>query len=512
MNPNYQNDFSVSLNDESPGKILIVDDNEEIIILTSKFLKHHGFEIICCGDGETALTMCEELKPDVVLLDVMLPKIDGLEVCKRLKAGELTRKIMVLLLTGCGTLNSRVKGLEAGADDYITKPFHVSELLARVRSALRIKKLTEEIEQSHLQLLESHKDRLRSEKMATIGLLATGIAHEFNNIMSGISGFAQLAKKNPEYQEKLVDVTMTQAKRAMEIANSLSTFYRPSAGKSEVSLKEIIDNALLLITKEVKEREIDVETQIDPDIKIWAHAGQIQEVILNFFLNAIHAMGKTGKLSIRLFEIEGEAQLEIEDTGGGIPEEVLEKIFDPFFTTKGALGGGGGCGSGLGLSVSYNILTSHRGTVKIDNNPPKGVCFIIKLPLSKTIAEGLEKAESSAKKNGNLLIGDSDHSIHEIADKYLKGTAGECYCSNWDQLWEELEGNSIDTVLIDLNLEGDIPFEESFTKLVTKRPELSIILTSDNLSHPNLSEYLSHCCGHLLKPYTVENLTNLVEL
>ncbi|MEE3200308.1 MAG: response regulator, partial [Planctomycetota bacterium] len=207
-----------------PEKILVVDDNEELLGAVSRLLELQGYTALTATSGEEALQIAGSELPDLILLDWILPGIDGIEVCRKLKNEESTRGIMVLLLTGRGSVDSRIEGLDAGADDFIPKPFKHPELLARIRSSLRLKKTTDELTERNRQLVESQYELVRTEKIATIGLLASGIAHEFNNIMAGISGYAQLASKNPKYMPQLVEVALTQARRAQELTGSLSSY------------------------------------------------------------------------------------------------------------------------------------------------------------------------------------------------------------------------------------------------------------------------------------------------
>ncbi len=496
----------------SDARILIVDDNQDIITLTQRILVQQNYEILTAADGTTGLHLAQTEKPDLVLLDVMLPGMDGLEVCRRIKGDPETRKLMVLLITGCGSLDHRVKGLESGADDYITKPFHLTELLARVRSALRIKKLTDEIEESHRALLEAQKERLRSEKMATIGLLATGIAHEFNNIMSGISGFAQLAKKNGKYKDQLVEVTLIQAERAMNIANSLSTFYRPSKGCKPTDVQTVIENAICLVTKQIKENEIEIVRNFKDVPQVLIHPGEVQEVVLNLSINAIHAIGKKGKIEIGLDQIDEMVRITISDTGCGMSPEVADRIFDPFFTTKGALGGGSSSGSGLGLSVSYNIVKSHHGQLSVKSEEGVGTTFTIDLPIHHTDSiSDLESEEAAGELDVNVVLADPDGAVQELVVNYLRDVGLTC-CSNWEETLEALESGVVNSLVLDTELPGDErTFAEVFDWLLETWPDLRIVVTSSNLSD-DLQSCLPRAHGHLLKPYTVENLTNTLSL
>ncbi|MCH2365100.1 MAG: response regulator, partial [Planctomycetes bacterium] len=152
-----------------PGKILIVDDNEELLGAISRLLELQGYSTLTAMSGEEALEIARLEKPDLILLDWILPGVDGIEVCRKLKSDEATRGMMILLVTGQGSVDNRIEGLDAGADDFIPKPFKHPELLARIRSSLRLKSATDELTERNRQLVESQYELVRTEKIATIG-------------------------------------------------------------------------------------------------------------------------------------------------------------------------------------------------------------------------------------------------------------------------------------------------------------------------------------------------------
>jgi signal transduction histidine kinase len=525
----------------APGqaKILVVDDNEDILNVIQRILSHQTnekYHILTATDGRAALEVARKELPDLILLDVMLPEIDGLTVCKELKSDASTRGTMILLVTGRGSIEHRAEGLDAGADDYIPKPFHITELLARVRSALRIKRLTDELRDRNRQLVESQRDRLRAEKMATIGLLATGLAHEFNNIMSGISGYAQLAKKNAKFRDQLVEVALIQSERALELTRSLSTFYRPSAANRPTELASVIHNALCLVQKEVDERHIKVEKDLPSVSPVLGSPGQLQEVVLNLVINAIHAIDTGGEIGIQLSEKDGRVCLTVKDNGCGIPPDHLERIFDPFFTTKGALGGGTTGGSGLGLSVSYNIVRAHAGTISVKSAPGQGATFFLSFPAMLAVerscrapeagTEGgalkqaaVEAAARTPKKTGPdesperlchaLLVADADEAVQEMVSQYL--TAGEVVsASEWNEALGQFSKRRFDFVMLDVDLPGSPDPRKALDALRALDREVRVILTSRRYLDGPAREAAELAWGHLLKPYTVENLTVMI--
>lgn len=513
--------------DESPdasrSKILVVDDNEDIITLTRRILERYDYEILTAANGTRGLQAARKELPDLVLLDIMLPEMDGLQVCRALKGDAETRKIMIILVTGRGSTTDLVEGLEAGADDYITKPFHLTELMARVRCALRVKDLADEVEQRNRELLLSQRELLKSEKMATIGLLSTGIAHEFNNIMSGISGFAQLAETNPEYKDRLVELTRSQCARALQITRSLSTFSGPTVELGCTDIVPEIENALCLVTKQIKEKDIDVVTEFTTTPAVIAQPGHLQEVFLNLVINACQAVQTGGHITIRTEHDRSRVRVVIEDDGSGISPEHVDRIFDPFFTTKGALGGGTGSGSGLGLSVSYNIVSSYGGRLDVRSEVDHGATFTVSIPIapdSIPIApdndgsrDGVATAASRKLKipssRSSILIADPEECVHEMI--------GDCLCnwdvsscSSWREVHEILDRESFDLAIIDTGLQGDGAFAQDFEDAREAHPEMPILLTTSNYSEERFRTARSRTDFHLLKPYSMENLSNVL--
>ena len=179
----------------STFRILVADDHEDIRLVLGKTLRTEGYQVEEVTNGLELLERAREVVPDLIILDIMMPELDGLSALEVIRGEEKLASCYVILLTGRSTLQEKLKGFNSGADDYITKPYSLVELKARVRAGIRIKAMQKCL-QGSLEII------VRQEKMATIGVLAAGLAHEFNNIMGGISGYAQLAKNNPKFSDQ----------------------------------------------------------------------------------------------------------------------------------------------------------------------------------------------------------------------------------------------------------------------------------------------------------------------
>jgi len=504
---------------ERKQRVLVVDDNKDIVRVVQRILSGKGYELSAAYDGERALEMARELLPDLILLDVMMPRVDGLEVCRKLKADEKTAGIMIILVTGRGSLEHLVQGFEAGADDYIPKPFHMPELLARTRSALHIKALTDDLEARNRQLVQSQSQLVQKEKMATIGLLASGIAHEFNNIMAGLSGYAQLAQRDPQYKTKLVDVALTQTQRAFELTKSLSTYNRAGSSSSRCEVREIIESALCLITKEAQRVGVTITTELEEGLVASISPGHLQEILLNLLINGLDAIrGQPGEIVVRTSAVgDDRALLEVTDSGAGMDAETQRRIFDPFFTTKGALGGGSQSGTGLGLTVCYNIVQSNRGEIDVVSTPGEGTTFRVTLPRSslappRSFQDELPTLEPFAEGRPlRVLVVDDEQLAQETISDYLKGHDVVC-CEKVDEALDLHREKPFEFVILDICLKGPRNGFQAFDEFSRTDPAPQLIFASGFFPDNKYQKYLARAHGHLLKPFLLEDLGALLGL
>lgn len=238
---------------------------------------------------------------------------------------------------------------------------------------------------------------IQQDKMATVGLLAAGVAHEFNNIVAGMMGFAQLMQLGKKTPEKLAEVIVEQCRRARELIERLLNFSRrKDIPREPVQIAYLLEDVLQLVERELTKNNIQVIKNYNKVPSIIAHAGELQQVFLNLVINAVHAMGKDGILTVTLEQEKKSIKIGFKDTGTGISSKNLPHIFEPFFTTKKQKG------TGLGLSVSYNIIKSYDGEITLQSEEGKGTTFTIELPLTEEILKQQEK-ESVEKKEPDSL-------------------------------------------------------------------------------------------------------------
>jgi signal transduction histidine kinase len=416
------------------GLVLIVDDTPTNLEVISETLSDAGFDVAIATSGDRALQQVERRLPDLILLDVMMPGIDGFETCRRLKANEHTRHVPVIFMTALSDAESKIQALEMGAVDYIAKPFHEKEVLARVNTHLHLYHLTQslsqQVAQAQAELQSSQLQLIQNEKMSALGNLVAGVAHEINNpvgcivgnvaaVGSSISDLFHLldlyAQKFPqpgaeieaeltaidlEYLRedlpKLVRAMRDGGDRIKSISKSLRTFSRADTDtKQSFNIHEGIDSTVLILRHRLKANaqrpEIQVLTHYGELPMVACFPGQLNQVFMNILANAIDALDENSQ-GRSYAELEAEphcitittclegnqVKIAIADNGVGIPEVVRDRIFDQKFTTKAV-----GKGTGLGLAIAHQIVVdTHKGNITMHSEIGKGTEFTIQIPAS----------------------------------------------------------------------------------------------------------------------------------
>jgi C4-dicarboxylate-specific signal transduction histidine kinase len=379
---------------DNKQKVLIVDDeprNQRIIQETLD----DAFDLQFASSGEEAMAILENSAPDLVLLDIMMPGIDGYEVCKRIRGQKHLQLSKVILVSGKAMIDERLKGYSVGADDYMTKPFVPEELLAKVKVFLRLVKIERELTEINIaldakvqertqQLIDAQAKLVNSSKMSALGEMAGGIAHEVNTPLTTI---LLLAEQNLEdLESKKVDVEfITSGFKKVEyaarhIAKIISGMRMISRNGdidpyTKTELHTIFNDTVLLCGERFRRDAIELQSEID-NVTIECRPSQLAQVVLNLFNNASDAITHCREKWIRI-EVRGreeDVEIRIINSGPKIAEDVRSRLFQPFFTTKEV-----GKGTGLGLNISKNIVEAHHGRIVLDEASPN-TCFVITLP------------------------------------------------------------------------------------------------------------------------------------
>jgi two-component system, sensor histidine kinase and response regulator len=351
----------------SPAKILVVDDNVDNVELLTKRLRASGYRTCEAYDGEQALEMVDREDPDLIILDLMMPKLDGFEVCRRLKTDDKKRFIPVIMLTAKREVPDKIRGLDTGADDYVTKPFNPQELMARVKRLLTAR--------------SSHEKRVTEEKLGALGQMAEGVAHEVRNPMVTIGGFARrIRDKLPpgdvlrEYADhiiKEVERLETMVEEIVRFKTLMISPYEP------VDVKELVEGVLAGLSRLLEENRVEVVRHYGPGAAlIQGDRGNLKLALGNVIQNAVEAMEEGGTLGVEVASEVTHVLLEISDTGRGIPKAEIPNVFDPFYTSKMA-------GAGMGLTMVHRIVTRHGGEVELASEVGKGTRVSMRLPFAQ---------------------------------------------------------------------------------------------------------------------------------
>ncbi len=373
-------------------KIVVMDDEPDILEVISIVLQDQGYHVGTAANGREGIELCARMHPQIVLTDVRMPEMDGLEALASLK--ETFDDIEVIVMTAFGELEYAIKALHLDASDFITKPvddvtLHLALKRARERytSRKKLKEYTAFLEQANI----TQAKLLHRDKMISLGRLSAGVVHEINNPLAGILNYARLMKRilekgalGEERQEKFsryLTLMESESHRISQIVSSLLTFSRKSEPTREVvSVPDLIHKCILLSQHRMLLANIELHQDIPTDIPpIQGDANHLQQCLINLIFNAMDAMDQGGRMDIRAGynRLEKTVFIQVKDTGHGITAENRQRIFEPFFTTKDQ-----GYGVGLGLSILFGIVEAHGGSVGVESTPGKGTAFTLHLPLT----------------------------------------------------------------------------------------------------------------------------------
>jgi two-component system cell cycle sensor histidine kinase/response regulator CckA len=431
------------MTDELKNIILIVDDSPSARETLIDALEDEGYELHEATGGSEALSLASTLKPDIILLDVMMPDLDGFEVCRRLRATPALAEVPVLMITALDDRTSRINGIEAGADDFVGKPVDRIELRARIRTITRLnryRKLREEHARLNREMEEREKLQaqfFQAQKMEAVGRLAGGVAHDFNNLLTIILGHTELAMMRETMSTTLYN-RMQEVHMAAKLSANLTRQLLAFSSKQTITpkvldLNSTVESMLKLVHRLIGE-DIHVEWKPGKDLsKVRMDPSQIDQILANLCVNARDAIDGPGMITVQTGSATFDeiycaqnteakpgkyVMMSVKDNGCGMDDETKEKIFEPFFTTKEQ-----GKGTGLGLATVYGVIKQNNGFIEVESAPNKGTNIRVYLPEHRTskmaIPERLS-APPTAKNSETILLVEDEAGVLRITERILK--------------------------------------------------------------------------------------------
>lgn len=407
-------------------RILIVDDDNLNCKAIRRLLNEEKLEIFIAASGSEALTLVPQISPDLIILDIVMPGMDGLETCRRIK--DTRAEIMVLLLSARGELADRLRGYEALADDYLVKPFEPEELHARIRILLRLKQTRDQLDSLNKSLARLVQERthelVRQQRQALVGQMIHGIVHNFRSPLLVAEARTVIIKQNLDrFVRRLASISGDQQLILDKIFHNLKTQRQAieriaemverllSRGKSDArlnaetfSLNELVSQEIAFIRHDERLLQgVDLQLRLDQSLPpIHAHYSDFAQVFANLITNALEAMATSARrrLTITTAHDHHFLKLSCGDSGPGIDSRDMDHIFDPFYSTKEHCSlKTGTSGTGLGLHISRQLMETYSGTITAENLPEAGALFTVHIPRKMVHAPAPSPPDSSTEQD-----------------------------------------------------------------------------------------------------------------
>lgn len=501
-------------------KIIIVDDvdaNRETLL---DLLDPKEYSLTEAASGFEALRLAAESPPDLILLDVMMPGMDGFETCRRLRSDSKLRDVPVIIITSLDDQRSRLSGIESGADDFITKPFNRIELRARVRTITRLNR--------YRRLLDAEKLMLRAQRLESIGTLASGVAHDLNNTLAPILMGVELLKMEHPQESKTIGMIENSARRGAEMVRQLLSFAKGTEGIRVPLKPERLASELESLMRGSFPKNIQTVVHCDAALpNVLGDATQVHQILLNLCVNARDAMPDGGTLKLELLHWEVDAMfassvpdaklgsylaMRVSDTGAGIPPEILDRIFDPFFTTKGP-----DKGTGLGLSTVMGIVKGHGGFLQVSSQLGKGSIFTVYLPAANPGSHAELSIDSAVKFRGQgetILLVDDEPAVRKMGSWILgrMNFTPLTAIDGIDGLIQVVQHHrELHAIITDLQMPtmSGLKFVSSLRQIL---PDIPVLVTSGGVDDATAQEFQTlGVTSRLDKPYSEHQLAEALK-
>lgn len=368
-------------------KVLAVDDQPDTLRVLQLRLKVAGIDCMTCASGREALAYLAKQPVDTIIMDVMMPGMDGFEVCRQIKSDPNLKDIPIIFLTARFETNDRIAGLEAGGHDYLNKPVDQQELLARTRAAIRVKRLQDQLKEQ-IQLQQKigflQQEKLSEHWIKTLGQLSSSLAHEINNPLAAALGNVQLLALEPGLTQdarQRLETVNSSLQRVARKFQSLLMVAQSTPREQTIVLSQLVEDIITLTSFSAVTHKVTVVSQLDVDGTWHGVPTELARACLYVLNNAIEAVSQqeNGEVVLQIDQLEGQNCLRIKDNGPGIPPEIQSRLFEPFFTTKPPPH------NGAGLFLASEIIKSLGGVIQfLSPGPDTATEFQICLPTGTT--------------------------------------------------------------------------------------------------------------------------------
>ncbi|MGH9748296.1 MAG: response regulator [Candidatus Polarisedimenticolia bacterium] len=370
--------------------VLVVDDDQRNVRLMESILKTNNYNVLKAYNGEEALKLVEDERPDLLLLDVMMPKMSGFELCQRLKIRYETRLLPIVMVTALNSLEDKIQALEIGADDFLSKPINKVELLAKVRSILRVKSLQDEVERQKTELEQKNAELIRMQGFRES--LTQMVVHDLKNPLASIMGNVQLMGmqktdlSGPRFEE-LLQRTQESTRQLMRMILNILHIGKLEERRmplrlEPVRLAAVVQENVEEMTGLTSRDGIRLANRVAPDLPaVVADRELVSRVLANLLSNAVKHTPGGGEVAVEARIEGGEAILKVSDTGEGIPEDLQPHIFDKFVGGQADNSRRMLYDSGLGLTFCRLAVECHGGRIWLESKPRAGTTVFVALPL-----------------------------------------------------------------------------------------------------------------------------------
>ena len=465
------------------ARVLIVDDEPSNVRLLERILELNGRPMVrSTTDARETLSIVMEFEPDIVLLDLHMPHLDGFAVMELLKSAVPPDSYLpILVLTADITAETKRRAFLAGAKDFVTKPLDHSEVVLRMKNLLenrflhlelqdqnklleqQVRVRTNQLEQTLSQLRNTQSAVIKQERLRALGMMAGGIAHDFNNALTMMLGYGELLlpylrESGPDRERNYLAHMISAAEDARHIVARLREFYRPAGTedvRSPVDLNAVVEQAVSLTTPRWKGAsqaagvQISVATNLKPIPHIAANAAELREVLTNFVFNSVDAMPEGGTITISTRHEGEQVCICVSDTGMGMTPDERARCLEPFFTTKGERG------TGLGLAVVYGIVQRHGGTIDVQSEKGKGTTFIVSFPTSTAVDTPVQEQAEQVSEALRILVADDQEIICELIAEYLRSDGHEATLAfDGNEALAKFREGTFDLLLTDQSMPG----------------------------------------------------------